>query len=342
MFVWLAGWTAGTGYFDYQVGRGFIKQLEARNYATTSGTIDSSQVIDKSDDDGSSYAVEVKYHYTVNGRVFSSNVFNYGTKSASLSWANSVVGMHPAGSTTSVYYNPANPQDALLTQGIDGSMLHSVVFLIPFNVIALTILYALLYGLFYRKKSTQEPAGGIPVSTDGSVTRATFPIFSPLLAGAIAMGGSAFLLTFLLVFTSGAYPTPLWPGVLALLTVAGAGIAAYSYVANWNRCSSRDLLIDPQRKTIQLPQTCGRKTALTVQLESLAAVEVEKYSKTDNDGDTTHYFAPTLAWSDPAGLRTARVIEWTDQAQAEAFVKWLREVISGDPKTVDVQLRHQA
>ena len=332
MSVWLVGWTAGTGYFDYQVGRGFIKQLAACNYNSTTGTILRSQVIDRSDDDGSSYAVDISYQYTVNDRVYSSNVFNHGMKSASQTWANSVVTQHPAGSTAIVYFDPANPQDALLTQGIDGSMLHAVVFLIPFNVIALATLYAMVGALFFKKRGARAPAGGVPIRADGHLTRASLHSLTPLLAAAIAVGGSAFVLTFALVFTTGPYPSPLWPGILALLSVVGAGCVAYQFASERIRAGKIDLVIDPQRKIIQLPPTCGRKAPLTVAMDALAAIEVEKYSKTDNDGDTTHYFSPTLAWSDPAGLRTAHVIEWTDQERAEAFVKWLREALGAAPQ----------
>ena len=65
--VWIGAWTAGTLFFDYMIFRGVVKQLNTRDYKSTSGRIQESTTETVSDSDGSSERLKLRYNFSVKG-----------------------------------------------------------------------------------------------------------------------------------------------------------------------------------------------------------------------------------------------------------------------------------
>jgi hypothetical protein len=329
--VWVLGWLAGTGFFDYQIAAGLIKQHDSRNYSSVTGTVISSVVVETSDSDSSSYAANVTYKYTVGSHEYTSDRLTFGMRTSAQSAAESVVAAHPPGSPVTVYYNPAKPSDCVISQGIDGNTLFGLIFILPFNMIALGSVAYVFAGISNLLRG--NPAGGVPIRTEGSTTRATLRKITPIGAAALATLAVSFVMAFVLGFSALGHAAPLWPEVLGLFFIGACAITAYLHRDAKLRSGTLDLVIDAHTKTIQLPQTCGRTAPLQIKLEDLAAIEIEKLVKPSSDGDTTSYF-PTLAWSDVnSSVKTARLTEWGSQERAEAFTEWLRKAVASAMKS---------
>ena len=59
----------------------------------------------------------ITYAYVVNELTYEANQFSYGCQPASLYRSRQVVASYPVGSKVLVYYNPANPQSAVIERG---------------------------------------------------------------------------------------------------------------------------------------------------------------------------------------------------------------------------------
>jgi hypothetical protein len=124
LFIFLCA-AIGGGLWALDIG---LKSLElaraSTGWPTTPGQIVSSRVIEhrQTNEDGdphTSYWVQVRYAYMVNGISYSSERVNLGVGGGgdSPAGAQRVVSRYPAGSRATVYYDPQNPQEALLEPG---------------------------------------------------------------------------------------------------------------------------------------------------------------------------------------------------------------------------------
>ena len=80
-----------------------------------------SSVVDRSTDSegGTSYSPEVDYEYTVNDQRFSADRIKFGENSySSRRQAEDVVARYPVGQTVAVYYDPVEPETAVLEPGV--------------------------------------------------------------------------------------------------------------------------------------------------------------------------------------------------------------------------------
>jgi len=80
------------------------------------GRIVSSEVIDTSDAEGSSYEIKLAYEYSVQGPIYRCDRFGWmGNKTAGLkSDANRILESYPVGRAVGVYYDPSDPAQAVL------------------------------------------------------------------------------------------------------------------------------------------------------------------------------------------------------------------------------------
>ncbi len=69
-----------------------------------------------SDDGGPTYSPTIRYAYDVGGRMYTNARLAFGgvTNDSNPAVAQRAVARYPAGAIVQVYYNPANPQDAVL------------------------------------------------------------------------------------------------------------------------------------------------------------------------------------------------------------------------------------
>src|SRR5262245_36497076 len=127
-------WSAMVLLFDGLTVVPIARQALAMQFSTTDGTILSSEVTRHDDEDGIAYGVKVSYSYTVGGQEYLGKRYRYQNASTSGSkWANRIVAANPSGTSVKVYFNPLQPQDALLSPGVSGADLFQLMFMTPFN-----------------------------------------------------------------------------------------------------------------------------------------------------------------------------------------------------------------
>ena len=248
--VFVGFWSAITLVFDVMLVISAWRQIRAESYPSVVGAITHSEVDAHHDSDGTTYSVDVEYVYMVDDRQYEGDRYRYGQMGSSDNNAHRIVASLPVGKEVPVYYNPADPADAVLKTGIEGSDLFMALFMTPFNLVMLGGWHVLGRGVYVRL--LKPPAGGARVVHHGF--RAHVYSFSrPALAAAAAtLLGTSFVSVFIVGFGFGFNPpveviVTVWTVVL-LLTL-GAAVA----VAVRGGPGKETLVIDQAEETIPLP-----------------------------------------------------------------------------------------
>jgi tetratricopeptide (TPR) repeat protein len=94
------------------------KAMASKNWSTTVGKVISSEVIRDTSGKRPIYIPKVFYEYSVTGNKYSSNEVSIGHwDSSSPKGAQKIVNRYPTGKDVIVYYDPDNPEDAVLEPG---------------------------------------------------------------------------------------------------------------------------------------------------------------------------------------------------------------------------------
>lgn len=163
------------------------RQVASTHYLPAPALVLSSEV--KEDDSGSStsYWPVIRYRYTVQGRTFEGERYRY-LKMSSRTLARRVVAAYPPGKSTQVYYDPENVGEALLAPGVEPNDFFFALFLIPFHVVGL--------GLIWGGLPTSLSEAGFPVTRRLTVYSIKTHYLHPLIAGFAALGCFSFALIF--------------------------------------------------------------------------------------------------------------------------------------------------
>jgi hypothetical protein len=107
---------AGLSYWGWTI----LQNAQASaNWPSVQGQVTSSEVERSTDSEGTSYLPQVDYAYTVNDVRYSGERVNFGQNSySSRRGAEEVVARYPAGQTVAVYYDPVEPESAVLEPGV--------------------------------------------------------------------------------------------------------------------------------------------------------------------------------------------------------------------------------
>jgi hypothetical protein len=335
LFIFVGFWSTLVLLFDGIAGHGLWKQFESGHYPFTMGQVTHSEMTTHHGRKGTSYGVNIQYRYEVNGHAYSGSRFRYGTTSSDQGSALEAVSAHKVGSQTRVYFNPGNPEEALLSPDVEGSDLIQLLFLMPFNMVMAGLWTAL--GAWLRQAIFHPAAGGVKIITDGPRTSIRLPQYGALVLGMGATGILSFITVFIVGFATGFRPS-VAVACLALLLVIGAGVAAYLW--QWSKIHSGedDLILDETSATITLPKTFGRKERVQINRGEIDQLTVETVEHRTSKG-TTYTYAPTL-WlkQSQAGQKLA---DWSERKRAEAFVEWLGQKLNlrGTPSTTDLSMR---
>jgi hypothetical protein len=321
-------WCGLVGLFDYMIGGQIAGQVASTHYTATAGQVTQSDYTFRGGSKGGTYRANIRYRYKAAGHAWSATRYRYSTEASSDSassangdWVRQLIANHPVGSAMTVYYNPKNPQDTVLSPGVDGSDLMLVLFLTPFNLVGLGLIAG---GCgFVLRLFRSQVAGGVKIIKDGFRLRVRLPVFTPIMIAMVVTGALAFVCIFPLGF---AYkfrpPTGLAAGVIAL--AYGAGIVAFAM--QWRKIAAGedDLVIDDGLQTLHLPKTFGRKETRALAFSDISTVTVEVIVTQNSKGGASYSYAPTLNLrrGETAGEKLA---QWGDRARADAFAQWLRE-----------------
>jgi len=314
-------WTGMVLLFDGFMGHGLYQQYESQNFPSVTGTITHSEVTShRGSKGGTSYTAVIEYSFAVGDRKLVGNKIRFGLASASYASASALVGAYPVGAAVPVYYNPANPAEALLSPGVKGSDFMGLLFMTPFNMVMLGLW--LWVGGWLREHLFRPVAGGVQIITDGMVTRLRLPQFPAAGWGLAATGGLGFISIFIVGFSTNMEPA--MPVALsALAAVYGAGLGVYLWQRQKINTGIDDLIINEASRTLELPLTFGRKARITANVTDIASLFVERIEHRSSKGGISYTYAPTLQLrgAEPGAQKIA---DWSDQLKAEEFTSWLR------------------
>lgn len=121
--LFLLAFAAGGAYLIYSSLKSRKKAEASRNWPAASGVVRSVKVseqtsTDSEGDSSTSYTPRVEYDYSVNGVLYRGKKLAFGAEkgyaSEKAAWA--ALAAYPEGASVTVYYDPANPGEAVLQQ----------------------------------------------------------------------------------------------------------------------------------------------------------------------------------------------------------------------------------
>ena len=307
-------WTAITGTFLIVLGYGAANQLRSLMFASTIGTVDSIlETVHRGSKGGTSYGIEVSYHYTVNNRPYASTRLRYLQMSSSRGWASGIIQQLPAGSHPRVYYNPDNPAQAVLIRGLDGQDLFMGLFLTPFTLIMLLMWVATV-------QSWRKTKGfmGLRILEQDPITRIRPSGWMAVGVGGAALGISAFASVFILAFGFGGHPSlPVAGGAwISVLTIA---VAAMLVRLVRIRAGVEDVVLDDGLGTLAAPKN------VQLPYRSITGVHVVSKIQRSSKGQTTTTYEVWMHYQPANGAPGSLKLEsWTEQeTEARRFAAWL-------------------
>jgi hypothetical protein len=238
--------------------------------------------------------------------------------------AQEIVSAHPVGSEVEVFYDPANPRDALLSPKVDTRDVAMILVSLPLTVLVWYTTFLMGVEFFQWFRSAQL-AGGVKLIQERMLLRARLPQYQPSKIGLFALCGTLLVGGFVLILAGSGYP-PMKAGAFIAAISCIAGAVAFWWFYSGIASGKTDLLIDEVARTMQLPLTYKRRTRLTISFSEVKEVTLEKIAHRGRYG-VTYTYAPTLQLLDGSSQKLADF----NQVKAEAFASWLREKINLQP-----------
>jgi len=292
-----------------------IRQVQAEGYPTTLGSITHSEVTVHHGDDSTTYGVDVKYDYEVDGRAYEGTRYRYGQWKSSDNSAKKIVDSLPVGTEVDVFYNPTDPGDSVLRAGIEGSDLFLTLFLTPFNLVMVggwvTIVMMLFPGLAKRLRSQPRALGR------GARRRLILQPASRLIPAAAVLGAGAFVSIFLVAFPFGFNPP-----TVVIKTVWGTILGLATATLLWRpriTMAGKRLIVDEFDGTLAVITRNQRQKQVLVPLRSISNV------KTVPAG--YKYDVQLVYTDDDSKERHETLITVDDADRAEDLARWVEEQV---------------
>jgi hypothetical protein len=240
MAVFTLGWSAVTCIAAGAVGSGMIQQLHTWSYASAPGEIDGSGV----EGAGDSAQAKIDYHYTVAGVRHEGTRRRFGGGSDGDS-AGRRAAAFPRGAKVPVFYDPRQPDQAVLVRGVEGMDLFLCQFITPFVLVAIAL------WIQWGRALLASRLLGTSVRVDENTLRLR-PGMSVVLVPALAlMGLAAFLGVFPMLPFYGFDP-PLWLASLVWTSLLAMTVAAMVACARQRRRGALDVVLDDAARTLSV------------------------------------------------------------------------------------------
>ncbi len=341
--IFVTFWSTITGVFDVIIYNNFTNQKAALTFPTTTGKVLNSKVESERDSDGTTYRAEIQFEYSVNNQAYTSDTYRFGTMGMSDSTeANNIVREFPVGANVTVYYDPTDPQRAILKPGVSDSDRFMLLFLTPFNLIGLagwSLIIQMLYiiivkpvagGISIRRKQTT--ADGKPAN----IVQVRLPRIPPILAAALGGGVVCFISIFI-----GGFFYAMAPPLGFIQIVWGIALVVAVAVFIWRSLvvgsGIKDLIIDHENKILDLPQTIGRTSPVLIPFDAIKDIKLKRVVSYSSE-KKSETWAPTLVLKPGYDFQDevekneyrTKITEMMFAYKAQALVNWLRTELALD------------
>lgn len=269
------------GLFDVLMLRGFADQVSAANFPSVPGTMQIAEVTRVSSPSGSgrgsgaSHSLRVQYTYKVNRREYKGDRYSFVTGDT---WTTSdkrrVADALRPPAQVPVYYDPDDPERAVLTNQLFAGDYFALLFLVPFNVMVLGTLWFVMNAL--RIDLLRPAFAGAPVRRTPRDVRVDLARLTPMTSAMLVLFASSFVMIFVLGFGV----LPFYPSPIAVFAGLGGCLLAACLI--WLKRRLRvgsgtlDLIIDSQSGRLRLPANYGRDEPLIVSTSDVDEIDVKE------------------------------------------------------------------
>lgn len=112
----------GASLWSIYLGSLILEGMETKEWPVITGVVISSKG-QRIDHNKERYILEIKYEYTVDGKNYSSRRVSLSNKMLTLSEKDELLEKYRPQSEVNVYYDPVNPRDSYLVNGLDKGIL---------------------------------------------------------------------------------------------------------------------------------------------------------------------------------------------------------------------------
>lgn len=323
--IWITFWCAGTFFFDYKVAEGIVKQSRVSQWPSVEGRIARSSIGESSGGEGGTvYGADIAYAYTVNGTRYTSIRLSYGKlgggRSSVKTTARRTLTQFPLNAPVTVRYDPRDPSQAVInTEIFTGSDLFGLMFLTPFNLIALVCL-RLAYAMLFQSRAPNPPpeASIAKIIETPTGVRIRLWQLSPLMFAMIVAGGTAFCMIFIIGLGFGT--DSMNASAAGWAIIIGVSIAAYRYRRSRIASGWYDLVLDDKSRTLTLPGKLKRMEVGPIAYDAVEGIDVAK--KPGSSMSETPTCSLVLRWKD---AQSAVLRESNQKEPLEALAQILRK-----------------
>jgi hypothetical protein len=146
------------------------------------------------------------------------------------------------------------------------------------------------------------------------------PRLSPIMTGAVIAGAASFVSIFVVLIGAGENPSVFFM-LFVWAVVLGLGVGGTLWSSRKAATGRADLIIDPDRQTVQLPATFGRKKVETIAAGEISGVTIDTIERRGRKGGRSYSYAVTLECRNG---RREKLTDWMDKDRADRLAAWLR------------------
>ncbi len=166
LFVWSLGFGGGGLLFLWlTVIQPMLQSKAAADWSQTQCTILKSKVEAHSGDEGqTTYHPKLRFEYVVDQVTHESDRYSFDNMNGSADYANQVVKDHRVGSLHDCFYDPEEPDEAVLVRELQQTSIWMTLFPFVFIVIGVVVGTIAVLGIGFKKKNQSSVSGKIKAS----------------------------------------------------------------------------------------------------------------------------------------------------------------------------------
>ncbi len=304
-----------TWMVDRQCGKVLLRQHAYESFPHVEGVVSSSEATTTRGSKGHIfYHPYVVYRYSVDGTDYRGHRYRYDGHPNDEDSVNAIVEAHPGGSAIEVYYNPQDPNDAVLSATVDAG---DVDHLFLFTPVILVFLWAFIRSIRQMDSGESPAAGGVKIIIEMMVTRARLPRVLPVSLGLLAAGIVSVMAGILMAM--GVLRPPWEAGEWSLPVVVLGGAAVYVWQYQKVHSGQQDLVIDAAARTFQLPLTYKRRGQTPMPFSQVQSVFLNEVRHSSRGGSYYTYMV-TLKLKNHSQQKLVDL----SRNRAESFADWLK------------------